>query len=520
MAVSSYAFHPESPEVRAVIDRAMTYLEAETDRRPGGKCLIGIVFLKEKRREHVRVQEALEAALRIAQMSPEQLLRFSETYSLALAAMFLAEYDVTQYHAEFDKLTDAIIARQLENGSWTYGNKKAGGDTSQSQYAVLACWTAHRAGYRVPPEAASRICGWLQRTQDPSGGFGYQPIDPGEDAESNNQANLRASTCVAGLGSLYIGSTMLGVRDLVTRPKEGSKEVPDAFKRVPFKTGSNTNEADFQVTREFTSHIRNALSRGDGWMNDHRSKEPQEYFYYYLYGLERYEAFRSAGRKSARSEPRWYNDGVRSLIQRQQPNGSFSPGQPALGGPIDASFAVLFLLRNTQRSIAESLLGDGMLIGGRGMPSDTQRIRVVEGRVVSATQRRSLAAVQKMLADPNASDLLRLAEEDAVGLIDSSDASPADIESLRGLANSDSPVVRRVAIQALASHCDLDNVPTFLAALEDSDRHVVRQARDGLRRVSRKFLGFGMPDTPSESERAKAVAEWKQWYRSLRPDGH
>jgi hypothetical protein len=72
---------------------------------------------------------------------------------------------------------------------------------------------------------------------------------------------------------------------------------------------------------------------------------------------------------------------------------------------------------------------------------------------------------------------------------------------------------------------DLDSAPLLIFCLNDQDLRVVKEARDALRFVSRKFDSFG-PEIPEgtyqieefEAERRKAVAAWKAWYLSIRPD--
>ena len=65
----------------------------------------------------------------------------------------------------------------------------------------------------------------------------------------------------------------------------------------------------------------------------------------------------------------------------------------------------------------------------------------------------------------------------------------------------------------------LDYVPTLIYALTDPDRRVVREARDGLRFVSRRFKGFGLDDNfDDDRQRDQAVDRWKTWYRTVRPD--
>jgi len=74
------------------------------------------------------------------------------------------------------------------------------------------------------------------------------------------------------------------------------------------------------------------------------------------------------------------------------------------------------------------------------------------------------------------------------------------------------------AVRALAKTRNFDNVPTLIYALTDPDRQVMCEARDALRRLSRRPGGFGLPDRPSESGRLAAIKAWKQWYLAVRPD--
>ena len=64
----------------------------------------------------------------------------------------------------------------------------------------------------------------------------------------------------------------------------------------------------------------------------------------------------------------------------------------------------------------------------------------------------------------------------------------------------------------------MSEVPALIYALSDPDLRVVLAARDGLRLVSRRFAGVGMPDTPSEVQKKQAQTAWKRWYKSVRPD--
>ena len=73
-------------------------------------------------------------------------------------------------------------------------------------------------------------------------------------------------------------------------------------------------------------------------------------------------------------------------------------------------------------------------------------------------------------------------------------------------------------MRALAQARDLENVPILIYALGDPDWRVAKEAQDGLRRVSRRLDGFGLPDGPTVAQRASAQQSWKQWYLSIRPE--
>ena len=89
---------------------------------------------------------------------------------------------------------------------------------------------------------------------------------------------------------------------------------------------------------------------------------------------------------------------------------------------------------------------------------------------------------------------------------------------LQQMAGEESPEARAAAVRALGASGDMENVPTLIFALTDPDAQIVLEARDGLRRISRKFSGFGLPDEPTPVQRDEAVKKWKAWYRTIRPD--
>jgi hypothetical protein len=60
-------------------------------------------------------------------------------------------------------------------------------------------------------------------------------------------------------------------------------------------------------------------------------------------------------------------------------------------------------------------------------------------------------------------------------------------------------------------------VPTLIAALDDPDWTVVREAHEALRRVSRRLSVPDLPLQPDDARRRAAIDEWKKWYLAVRP---
>ena len=77
---------------------------------------------------------------------------------------------------------------------------------------------------------------------------------------------------------------------------------------------------------------------------------------------------------------------------------------------------------------------------------------------------------------------------------------------------------RIVAARTLGRQGELDNVPILIYALSDGDPRVVKEAQAGLRLTSRKFDGIELPDNPKPADIDALVAQWKTWYKSIRPD--
>lgn len=519
-AQESRAYSPESPEVRAMVKRAVAYIENNLDKeslsyypRLGGTCLVGMTMYKYYGTpDHKLVQAAVAKCKAVC----KQGVPWGENsnYSVGIAIIFLAEVDAALYRPEIEALLRALLKRQMGNGGWSYSDHKTG-DTSQTQYAVLGMWMAGRQNIDVPQDAIERVCSWLMRVQAPNGSWGYQGKDPGsyqrvaQDKESHSLA-------AAGLGSTYVCAELLG---FISPPedKDQSGDVPKALREVgeedAKKTGPITDKIPAQV-------LRQTLASGDRWFDSLRSLQASEYQHYFMYALERYMSFREIAQGSKNKEPAWYNWGVEYLGRTQANDGSWKSCE---AGPIiDSSFAVLFLLRSTQKSIKRIVEESGVTRGGKYLPDDLSKIAIDASGKVKDTKE-----------TPPIDVLMRELEEGDINELDASIPTELKLSTdpvkranellrLRRMVMNGSYQARLTAVKTISRDRNIDNVPVLIFALSDPDYRVVKAAQNGLRYISRRVDGFGLVVTdkrPTKPQYDAAKARWEEWYRSIRPDG-
>ncbi len=244
-----------------------------------------------------------------------------ETYQISLVIMAL----VAAKENSVDAVRIAQLAQRLEAGQnkggdaaggWGYGlnnGNGAGGDPSNSQFAVLGLREAVDAGASVSPETWERARKYWERAQNGDGGWGY--------GNTQNTSASKGSMTVAGISSLVICEQMLRTDDGVA---------PDGT--PPCCQGTEPNLP---------------LEKGIAWLSKnfavgHNPGGENGWLLYYIYGVER------AGRLSGLrffGDHDWYREGAAYLVAMQnrvsgfwQGNGSFE-GHPIVG----TSMALLFL---------------------------------------------------------------------------------------------------------------------------------------------------------------------------------
>ena len=199
---------PESPEVQKLVNSGLAYLETNGDTRLGGKCLIGLAFLKAGRADHPRVTEALNACEiePSANRADDQL----DMYSNGLAIIFLCEASSQKHAKQIEWYLQRLKTRQKPHGGWGYHNIPTG-DTSQTQYGAFSYWEANRHGFGLDGGSIDKLADWLLHTQDPEGCWGYQgQVSPTDSPITQDETNC--SMLAAGMGSLYICADLFGMQ--------------------------------------------------------------------------------------------------------------------------------------------------------------------------------------------------------------------------------------------------------------------------------------------------------------------
>jgi hypothetical protein len=239
-----------------------------------------------------------------------------------------------------------------------------------------------------------------------------------------------------------------------------------------------------------------------------------------LYAYERYQSFREFSEKREDLNPKWYDDIVKRLTKAREPEGYWE--DQADGAPVSTSFAVLTLMRSTKKTLAAvaSLpLGAGVLLGGRGLPAKTSDLQEREGKIVESPLAGTLNELLTMLENGQAADLERLSASTATMTLDNDVTERSgELNRLRSLVSSGDFHARFGAVKVLARVREFDNVPLLIYAMTDPDVRIVREADKGLRFISRKFEGVGLPAEPSPTDIKTAIAAWKAWYQTIRPN--
>lgn len=517
MSAFGQSYTPDHPKVQAMVDRGVEFLSGDaaySQYGDGEAVLVGYALFKALGDpEHPKVKSAAVSAESIIQSLPSQ--RGGETrivYEAAMAAVLLASLDAGKYQGRLQEVLTWLQYNQKDHGGFGYLGKPTG-DTSQVQYVMLALWTMNEAGVQVPSEMVERTLRYLKATIDPSGGWGYQGVlGVGKVVP---QVGVTKSLATAGLGALIIGGDILkfyGDRRLQVEIDDG---IPKAFVRLDIKKKLRDERRDITMSR---SDIEGAVTHGVRYQN----RTPftgTMWYYYWRYSQERYESFLEIVENRQNESPDWYNAGVDELSERQGADGSWGGGTGAARDPapptVNTSFALLFLIRSTQRAIGH--LDEGVTFGGYGLPQDISSVKMFGDRIVSEAEA-SVENLLEMLESEEAADVQLGLLPDDLQLSSVPAKRKEQTARLSRLLVSGDYRARRVAAKLLGRGEDLSLAPDLIYALTDDDPHVPMIAEESLRLLSRKLTAGSLGLAPTPAERAAAEKFWKAWYLGLRPD--
>ncbi|MBI1899989.1 MAG: hypothetical protein HYS13_02590 [Planctomycetia bacterium] len=521
------ALTPESPEVKAAVARAVAQLKkVDMDtlqrREPaavpatGQYALIGLALISANvPKDDPTIQKAARI-VRSAIQSGRIGEGYNGVYNCAAAISFLTSLDSKQYKPDIEKALTQMLRHQKDHGGFCTDNKPYG-DTSMTQYATLGLWEASQAGVVVPAKAWEGVANWFVRTQTSIGGFVYGPDGPGGVAAAALQlpTTVTHSMSAGGAGSLYICGYFVKTSNV-----EPKKESPDGPKLPPsLKPVDGGDKAARVKVNIDVGALENAMAQADKWMTDNARKPIVGYTNYYYYGLERYQSFREQYTNEFPAEPEWYTTGAMYFLSSEQ-NGAFVDTMGSGYLEVDTAWGVLFLTRRTRTILKEiEDTANGVLIGGRGLPPGESALQLKQGRVVVKPLSGPADELLGIMENPNDPKFAAAVEGFGEQVVAADEAMIAPLVlRLHKLAGQGAPEARAAALTALGKVRNLDDVPVFILALDDDDVAVVKAARDALRFISRRFDETGPALNAEKADRAKAIEEWKAWYKSVRPD--
>ena len=512
-------YSPEHPKVKAMVDRGVAYLVSGEvtpgvhDTQVGIRLIAGYAVYKATGDAGLAVvQDGVAAALEVVRSLPGYRERGESkiVYEASVAAILLASVDASKYRPQLDTVLNWFAQVQKPHGGFGYLGKPTG-DTSQVQYVVLALWTMQQVGMEVPVQMVEDTINYLRSTVDPSGGWGYQGVLG--NGRVVKQEGVTKSLSTAGIGALIIGADLLGFygkRQMGNLPTEG---IPAAFVRVDLIEKIRKERREVSLSKGDIEGVVTAARR-------YQATVPHSgpWFFYWRYSQERYESFWEIVENKQNKSPDWYNSGVEDMLRMQGEDGSWGSAGGAMqftSSRTETAFAILFLIRSTQKAIGQ--LDEGVTFGGYRLPDDVSTIKMVGERIVSDSETSVQNLLEMLEGEAAAGVEVGLLPKDLQLAADAKQRKEQVARLSRLLVSRDASA-RRVAAKLLGRSDDLDQAPELIFALSDPDPYVPMIAEESLRLLSRKLTAGKLGSEPTPEQRDAAETYWKNWYLGLRPD--
>ncbi|MHC4952721.1 MAG: prenyltransferase/squalene oxidase repeat-containing protein [Planctomycetota bacterium] len=252
-----------------------------------------------------------------------------------------------------------LALKQKPQGMWRYPD--GGVDLSNTQYAALGLWSAHRVGVEFDKGVVRRMMEAVLKRQQPKGVKVPYYSDPEGTLRRRQKGESKSSTMIDARGWRYAPPE---------RIKKGGKVADRVF---PY-SGSMTTAgiAVLAIGRDILgkhdswlapkdASVRRAMWEGMAWLHNNwdvhdNPGQNANWVFYYLYGLERAGQLSNVDYMGLHD---WFAEGAIRIMDDQRPDGSW-PLRPKRMRPgtgdkrwesdqLDTAFAILFLTRSTPR---------------------------------------------------------------------------------------------------------------------------------------------------------------------------
>ena len=529
-ALAQRQFAPVDPEVRAVVNRALAYLNSSKPKGEPG-VLAGLAIAEASKRYERSVpanNPVINSAVKeiLQGVDGGKLLNEHALYHPCLATILLCEVNDVKYRPHIIKLLKSFEKRQLKNGGFAYlGDKEW--DTSQTQYVALAYYVARQHKIPVSVQSTRKILEFLLAVQSGNTWL-YAPHDRAR----------RISIHAAVSGTAYLLGDLL---QLQPRLKIEKKVIGGSGYELPPSISIYVEE----TTTEGESKEDNSAWNAEGPLvkinaarfkacktaaNTHFESafvlKAPAWSYYYLYAFERYAFFRTQaeGDVGGRAMKSWYDDGFKLFRDLQQENGALPRGpEPAVTSVINTSFAIMFMVRSSE--ILSLPPAGSELAGGKGLSklSGKKLKKQVNGQIQAERNSKDLNELLKDLGQELSDDQLQDLADSIKDAISEYQNRPeksrgATRAFLKSLVKDPNYFKRLIAVKFLAGEQDLDNAPALIYALGDPDIRVCAEAHNGLRLISRKIDSISVPQDATLADYIRVKVNWTNWLLELRPD--
>lgn len=247
-------------------------------------------------------------------------------------------------------LTIWLQTKQKPAGFWRY--PEAGMDLSNTQYAMLGLFSAHRLGGKVDAGMVRRTMEETLKRQQKDGPRVPFILDP---RLHKHGGQRRSATTIPARGWRYMPAEEVSGKKVVY-PYSGSMTSAGV---AVLAIGRNILGPKQRWLKTVDAEVRRSMWEGLAWMQAHwdlldNPGQPGNWPFYWIYGLER--AGQLCGVEYVGGHD-WYHEGCLRLIADQRGDGSWPknqrmrpPGDQNVkwwSDQVDTCFALLFLTKST-----------------------------------------------------------------------------------------------------------------------------------------------------------------------------